>query len=384
MRQNKGPPNKCLKASLRVEGGKSIMNTKNCSLVLLIMLAMLPRSVVQSQDLSALTPDERNTVEVFRRSSPAVVHINARQKVVLKFEDITPKSGVGTGFFFDLDGHILTNFHVIEDSNQIDVVLGDGRRLYARLIGTAPALDLAILAVEARDLKITPLPFGDSDRLAIGQKAMAVGHPLALHDTLTVGVISALGRTLDSLSPELEDSIIQTDAAVNPGNSGGPLLNSRGEVTGIVTATAREGQNLGFAIPVNFAKRVIPDLLQMGHPYRPSLGFTGQALNPFIAQLFGIPIEEGFLVEEVAPGSPAFAAGLQAGERVVAYGGDHTIALGGDIITAVDEKKVNSLGQIVRSLMSGRPGQKIAFTVYRNGQYVSVPFVLQPMHSVSK
>lgn len=326
-----------------------------------------------------LTADENNTVEVFHRASPAVVHINARQKLVLKFEDITPKSGVGTGFFFDREGHILTNFHVIEESNQIEVVLGDGRRLNAKLVGTAPGLDLAVLKVELAAADISPLSFGDSDTLVIGQKALAVGHPLALHNTLTVGVISSTRRTLEFLSPELEESVIQTDAAINPGNSGGPLLNSRGDVIGIVSATLVDGQNLGFAIPSNFARQVIPDLLRMGHPYRPALGFAGQPLNRYLADMFGIPLREGFLVEEVAMGSPAHTAGLQAGERAVTVG-ERTIVLGGDIITAVNDKKVRTLGEIARGLLSERPGQRVTFTVYRNGQLLPVEFVLRPMH----
>ncbi|MBI1999728.1 MAG: trypsin-like peptidase domain-containing protein [Acidobacteria bacterium] len=334
---------------------------------------------VTGQGTNLLPPDEQNTVDVFRRSSPAVVHINARQKVILKFEDITPKSGVGTGFFIDQQGHILTNFHVIEESNQIEVVLGNGRRLNASLVGTAPGLDLAVLSVQVPELDITPLSFGNSDTVAIGQKAVVLGHPLALHNTLTVGVVSALQRTLEDLSPELEDSVIQTDAAINPGNSGGPLLNSKGEVVGIVTAAAREAQNLGFAIPSNFAKRVIPDLISMGHPYQPVLGFSGQTLNRYLSTLFGIPIQEGFLVEEVAFGSPAYAAGLRAGERAVTIG-ERTVVLGGDIITAVNGEKVATLGEIARGLRSGRPGQTVTFTLYRDGQLVPVKFVLQRMH----
>lgn len=227
---------------------------------------------------STLLPDEQNTVEIFRRSSPAVVHINARQKLDVKFEDITAKSGLGTGFFFDQEGHVLTNFHVIEGSNQVEVVLSDGQRMKARLVGTAPGMDLAVLAVDPPEKAIPALAFGDSDTLVIGQKVLAIGHPLALHNTLTTGVVSALKRTLDSLSPELEDSVIQTDAAVNPGNSGGPLLNSKGEVVGIVTAAMGQAQNLGFAIPSNFAQHAIPDLLN-GAPLSAGAGVFGPTLE---------------------------------------------------------------------------------------------------------
>jgi len=344
----------------------------------LIGLVVTFPSSGQSQTTNLL-PEEQNTIDVFRRSSLAVVHINARQRLALKYEDITPKSGVGTGFFFDREGHILTNFHVIEESNQIEVVLTDGRRLKARLVGTAPGMDLAALAVEVPASDVTPLSFSDSDSLAIGQKVLAVGHPLALHNTLTVGVVSSTRRTLDYLSPELEDSLIQTDTAINPGNSGGPLLNSKGEVVGIVTAILGDAQNIGFAIPANFARRVIPDLLRMGHPYRPALGFAGVPLNRYLADMFGIPLQEGFLVEEVALGSPAEAAGLRAGERAVTVG-QQAIVLGGDIITAVNGQTVKTMGEIARALLAGRPGQKVTLTIYRNGQFLPVEFFLEPMH----
>jgi S1-C subfamily serine protease len=346
-------------------------------LFLIGLLVTFPSSA--QRQVAKLLPDEQNTVGVFSRASPAVVHINAQQKLALKYEDITPKSGAGTGFFFDREGHILTNFHVIEESNQIEVVITDGRRLKARLVGTAPGMDLAVLAVEVPESDITPLSFGDSDSLAIGQKVLAVGHPLALHNTLTVGIVSSTRRTLDALSTELEDSIIQTDTAINPGNSGGPLLHSQGEVVGIVTAMAGDAQNIGFAIPSNFAQRVIPDLLRMGHPYRPALGFAGLPLDRYLADMFGIPLQEGFLVEEVSFGGPADAAGLRGGERAVTVG-ERTIVLGGDIITAVNGKKVKTMGEIARALLGGRPGQTVTLTLYRDGRFLPVEFLLEPMH----
>ena len=352
---------------------------KNLRWSLMVSMTIWLTAPAWGQAPARLLPDEQNTVAVFRQTVPAVVHINTHQKVLSRFEDITPKSGLGTGFFFDREGHILTNFHVIENSNQIEVVLNDGRRLPARLIGTAPGLDLAVLSVELAAEQITPLLLGDSDTLLIGQKVLAVGHPLALHNTLTVGIVSSTRRTLDYLSPELEESVIQTDTAINPGNSGGPLLNSSGEVVGIVTAVMGEAQNLGFAIPANTARQVIPDLLRMGHPYRPALGFAGESLNRYLATMFGIPLQGGFLIEEIVFGSPAQAAGLRAGERAVTVGA-RTIVLGGDIITAVNGNKVSTMGDIARSLLSGKPGEKVTLTIYRDGRFFPVEFVLRPMH----
>lgn len=348
-------------------------------LLLSVLIVALWVSGAPAQTTEGLLPDEQNTVDIFRRVSPAIVHVNARQQLSLKFEEITPKSGVGTGFFFDRQGHILTNFHVIEDSNQIAVVLGDGRQLPARLVGTAPGLDLAVLSVELPPSEITPLAFGDSDALLVGQKVLAVGNPLGLHNTLTAGIVSSTHRTLELLSLELEDSVIQTDTAINPGNSGGPLLNSKGEVIGIVTAMASDAQNLGFAIPSNVARRVIPDVMNMGHPYQPTLSFRGQPLDRYLSNMFGIPLEKGFLVEEVDIGGLVEMAGLRAGRRAVTTG-QRTVVLDGDIITAINGNKVATLGDISRALLSARPGQKVTLTIYRGGRFLPIEFLSEPMH----
>jgi S1-C subfamily serine protease len=349
------------------------------TLALPIWLTLVPNTA-SGQDLSRLvTDDEKNTVSLFKKASLAVVHVNARQKVVTKFEEITPESGVGSGFFFDPHGHVLTNFHVIQNSNQVEVVLATGHHLAARVVGTAPALDLAVLQVEVSKEEYLPLPLGDSDNLMIGQKVMAVGHPLALHDTLTVGVVSALGRTLPSLSPELEDEMIQTDAAVNPGNSGGPLISSRGEVVGIVSAYVEGAHGVGFAIPINFAKRVIPDLLAMGHPYRPSLGLQGAAITAEIADLFALPLRQGLLVEDVTYGSLAQVAGIRAGGRIVTLGAERTFVLGGDIITAFNGQTVSTLHDIARFLLFAHPGDAVTLSVYRDGQTIPVRITLPRM-----
>ncbi len=261
-----------------------------------------------------LTEDERNTIEVFRRAVQGVVHIEARVADEATFAGGTRGRSAGTGFFVDREGRILTAFHVIEGMNQIDAVLGGGRRLAARLVETAPSLDIALLQVEAQADEIHPLPLGDSRRLEVGRKVIAIGNPFGLHNTLTVGVVSALERTADDKVTDLEDALIQTDAAINPGSSGGPLLDSSGEVIGINRAVVEGGQNVGFAIPIHLARRVIPDLIEMGHPYRPQLGFSGVAITPSLAGLFALPLDRGFLVEDSLPGSPAAAAGLRAGE----------------------------------------------------------------------
>jgi S1-C subfamily serine protease len=286
------------------------MNRSNtCHIVsswLLMMLTVLFAGLSSSwAQESPLAPDERNTVEVFRRASKGVVHISAQATVTSPFEKHPMESSTGTGFSIDTDGRIVTAFHVIKDKDEITVILSNRHPFTARLLGTAPQLDIALLQVDAPKDELFPLALGNSGSLEVGQKAMAIGNAVGLHNSLTVGVISALQRSMGDTAVELEDALIQTDAAINPGNSGGPLLNSAGEVIGINDAIIERAQNIGFAVPIDLARSVIPDLIEMGHPYRPVLGFSGSEITPSLAKLFGLPVEKGFLIEEVLPNSPA-------------------------------------------------------------------------------
>ena len=325
-----------------------------------------------------LTEDEQNTIEVFKKASRGVVHINVRVTKESQFEKYERESDTGTGFVIDKEGHILTNFHMVRDMNQIDVILGSGRRLSARLVGTSPQLDIALLQVEAPQDELFPLSFGDSDTLQIGQKVIAIGNPLGLHNTITVGIVSALRRSLENSPLELQKALIQTDAAINPGNSGGPLLNSTGEVVGITTAIAESAHNLGFAIPINFARHIIPDLIKMGHPYQPQMGFSAREITPSTAKLFGLPLEWGLLVEEVMPGSPAALAGLRGGDRVVIVT-DRPFILGGDIISEVNGKEMIYLSELSHILLKAQPNQVIHLSVYRQGQKIEIPLKLIKM-----
>ena len=325
-----------------------------------------------------MTEEERNTIEVIRQGNQGVVHIKVRATREAGFEKVERESGTGTGFLIDREGHILTNYHVVENMNQIEVVLTTGHSLSARLVGTAPQLDVALLQVDAPKDELFPLKLGDSSTLQMGQKAIAIGNPLGLHNTVTVGVVSALRRTLGDVPLELQETMIQTDAAINPGSSGGPLLNSAGEVIGINAAIVKDAQNLGFAIPINLVRRVIPDLIEMGHPYRPQLGFSASEITPNVAKLFGVPLEHGLLVEEVLPGSPASITGLRAGGRVVLLG-ERPYVLGGDIITAVNGKDISSSSELAQILMQAQPGEKILLTVYRGGQTLEMPIRLERM-----
>jgi|SRR5579871_814594 S1-C subfamily serine protease len=342
----------------------------------LILLLLAPYGALAS-DPSKLTENERNTIELFKRASRGVVHISARTVVTSPFEKNTMESSTGTGFVIDNDGRILTAFHVIKDKNEITVVLGS-RQLTARLVGTAPQLDIALLQVDAPKDELFPLPLGTSLDLEVGQKVVAIGNAVGLHNSLTVGVVSALKRSLGETAIELEDAFIQTDAAINPGNSGGPLLNSAGEVVGINDAVLTNTQNMGFAIPIDLARSIIPDLIDMGHPYRPVLGFSGSEVTPSLAKLFGLPVERGFLVEEVLPRSPAQQAGLRAGNRFVMVS-DKPYALGGDIIVGVNGEAFTSPAQLAQILLRSRPGQRLRFKVYRQGQTVEIELPLLKM-----
>lgn len=328
-----------------------------------------------------LMPDELNTVEIFQRASRGVVHISASTTMTSPFEKHTLETSTGTGFVIDAEGRVLTAFHVIKDKDEVTVVLNNKHQLKARLLGTAPQLDVALLQVDAPKEELFPLKLGDSTDLKVGQKVMAIGNAVGLHNTLSVGVVSALRRSLGDTAVELEDALIQTDAAINPGNSGGPLLNSAGEVVGINDAIIENAQNLGFAIPIDLARSVVPDLIEMGHPYRPLLGFSGSEITPSLAQLFGLPLREGFLIEEVIPNSPAAEAGLRAGGRIVVVS-QKSYVLGGDIIVGVNGQALTAPSQIAQVLLHSRPGQELRLKVFRQGQTIEVfvPLVKMQMH----
>jgi S1-C subfamily serine protease len=329
---------------------------------------------------SKRTADEENTIKIFKQARAAVVHINVSVHESRSHDQRVSSEALGSGFLIDRQGRILTNYHVIEQSNHVEVYLPGGRQTLAKLVGTAPSLDLALLQVDLNDTDdVEPLLLGDSDGLEVGQKAISVGHPLALHNSLTVGVVSALNRTVPGISGELQGSLIQTDAAINPGNSGGPLLDSTGYVIGIATARAPESQNLGFAIPINVAKRVLNDLIEMGHPYRPALGIDGIAITPELAVLFGLPAQRGFLIQDVFPGSPAHIAGLRAGNRAVVLG-ENLYVIGGDVVTSINGKDVSSLIDIMKILLESRPGQYLRLTILREGRTMELALPLEPMH----
>lgn len=327
---------------------------------------------------TVLNPVEQNNIQIFKAASKGVAHIQARVDLDSKFEKHEVGSGTGSGFVIDKQGRIVTAFHVIKDRNAIDVTLSSGKKYSAKLVGTAPQIDLALLQIDAAADELWPLKMGDSGQLQVGQQVLAIGNPVGLHNSLTVGVVSAVERNIEDMPLELHEALIQTDAAINPGNSGGPLLNSSGEVIGINDAVISGGQNLGFAVPVHLVKRVLPDLIEMGHAYRPQLGFSVSEITPSVARLFKLPADSGLLIEEVIPGSPASQAGLRAGTRVVVVT-DRPFVLGGDIVTTVNGKKIASSAELAHALMEARPGDSIRLGILRGSEPLEVEVPLGKM-----
>jgi serine protease Do len=288
-------------------------------------------SVVSTNPLGA---EEANVVRIARQVSPAVVSVAQLD------------GGSGSGIIVRPDGVILTNAHVVGMSRTVRVGLADGRRLEGRVVGRDPALDVAVVRIEAANLPVAPT--GDSDRLEVGQTAIAIGNPLGLERTVTTGVVSAVNRSPRGISL---DGLIQTDAAISPGNSGGPLLDSRGRVIGINTAVLRGAQGLGFAVPINLAQNVAEQILSTGRVVRSFLGVEYRDVEPEMAEQFRLSAREGIIVVSVSPDTPAERAGIQRG----------------DIITAIDETPIKQGGDLRRILRDRRPGDNVRVTVVRMG-----------------
>jgi putative serine protease PepD len=326
-----------------------------------------------------LTPEERIVIGVYKQVSPAVVHIASIALAYEFFFNPVPQAGTGSGFLIDEQGHIVTNNHVVADAKSLEVTLADGTKVPATLVGRDPNNDLAVIKISVPGRRLQFIPLGDSGTLQIGQLAIAIGNPFGLDRTVTTGVISSLNRSLRSDSGREMRGIIQTDAAINPGNSGGPLLNSRGEVIGINSAIfspSGGSVGIGFAIPVNTAKRLIPQLIATGRVRHPWLGIAGITLSPELAQALDLPAEKGILVAQVYPRSPAARAGLQGGQRRVRVG-NTILAVGGDILTAADGKPVESMDRFVAYLDDEKGvGQVVELTLRRGKESVRLSVTL--------
>jgi S1-C subfamily serine protease len=292
--------------------------------------------------------------------------------------DPVPVEGAGSGFVIDPDGYILTNNHVVQDAQSIEVVLGDKSRYAAKLIGADPRNDVAMIKVDTKGKKLIALPLGDSEALQVGQKVIAIGNPFGFASTLTTGVVSALGRTVQTSQTTYIDEAIQTDAAINRGNSGGPLINSHGEVIGINSAIYTPSgttAGIGFAIPINTAKSIAHDLRTEGRVHRAYLGVETIPISGWLGEALDLPVQEGLLVEAVTKGGPAALAGIRGGDRA-AQAGMRRIMIGGDVIVAIDGKPVANQFDVNIFLNHKRPGESATVTVYRGGKKLDVPVKL--------
>ncbi len=318
------------------------------------------RPVTARGDLAEI---EKTTIEIFHRASPSVVHIttlvNATQPYGMDVQQVP--EGTGSGFVWDQDGRVVTNFHVIQGADAAVIVLADGSTWHGRLVGTDPDKDLAVLAIDAPAAKLQPVAVGSSANLQVGQMVFAIGNPFGLDQTLTTGVVSALGREIESVPGHKIRNVIQTDAAINPGNSGGPLLDSAGRLIGInssILSPSGAFAGVGFAIPVDEVDQVVTELIRNGKVVRPGLGI---ALAPDqLTQRLGL---DGVLVMAVDPGGPGAAAGLHPTERDL--GGNIVL---GDLITGIDADGVRSTGDYFSALEHHKPGDQVKLTIERDGQ----------------
>ncbi len=322
-----------------------------------------------------LDTEEQNNITVYRKNIGSVVNITSRAVTFDFFYGLVPAEGQGSGFIIDKEGHILTNFHVIEDARQVEVTLHNRKKYRATIVGTDRSHDLAVVQIKATDLQ--PMVLGDSTHLQVGQKVYAIGNPFGLSGTLTRGIVSSIQSVQEPDGVAIEEAI-QTDAAINPGNSGGPLLNWHGEVIGINTMIASNvGQSagIGFAIPINTAKAVLNDLVTLGRVRRPALGVRTLPIDPDLADQLGLAADYGLLIVQVVPGSAADRAGLHGGNER-AFLGNIPITVGGDLIVAIDGEKVQDQQDLDQMMNKHRAGDTVRITVYRGKKKMDVNVTL--------
>ena len=330
---------------------------------------------VEITEASGLDSEEQNNISVYKKNIPSVVNVTSRVMTFDFFYGLVPQDGQGSGFIIDKDGHILTNYHVIENARQVEVTLHNRKKYKATVVGTDQAHDLAVIQIKAPDL--VPAVLGDSAHLQVGQKVYAIGNPFGLAGTMTRGIVSSIRPVREPNGATIGDAI-QTDAAINPGNSGGPLMNWHGEVIGINTMILSSvGQNagIGFAIPINTAKAVLNDLMTLGRVRRPALGVRTIPISADLADEMGLPADYGLLILQVTPGGAAEAGGLRGGtER--AYLGNKLIMLGGDLIVAIDGQKVEDEMDLSQLMNNHRAGDTVKVTIYRDKKKMDVEVAL--------
>ncbi|MGB7720434.1 MAG: trypsin-like peptidase domain-containing protein [Bryobacteraceae bacterium] len=320
-----------------------------------------------SAETAGFSADEQNNIEIYKNARDATVNITSTLYRQDWFFQVYRQEGAGSGFIIKPTGEILTNNHVVSGSEKLTVTLADKKVYNAKVLGIDGANDLALIKIDA-GRKLPSLPLGNSDTLVVGQKVLAIGNPFRFSGTLTTGVVSSLGRDIDTEDRRLE-GMIQTDAAINPGNSGGPLLDSHGNVIGINTAIyGQQGSiGIGFAMPINRAKSMLEEFQQNGHISRPTLGIRTVYVAGDLAGMLDLPPQGGLLIQSVERGSAAEGAGLRGPSRMVVVGG-FQLGVGGDLILAADGQNIEDNNTLPRLLNRKRGGDMLELTIYRNGQ----------------
>src|SRR3989441_9199732 len=332
---------------------------------------------------------DNTLAEIFKKVENSVVQITSTvstvdNSIIINGQPLQGQSSrLGSGFVYDKEGRIITNNHVVEGSKTVDVTFIDGNTYTAKVVGTDPDNDIAVIQIidNYSDENLIPLTLGNSTDLQVGQPVIAIGNPFGLSDTVTTGIISAIGRLLpnENVGFSIPD-VIQTDAAINPGNSGGPLLDTQGQVIGITTAiqsSTGEFSGIGFAIPSNTMKRIIPALIEDGFYKHSWLGISGSSIDPDLSSILELPVQNGFLIQDVVPNSPAAKAGLQGYKEIKTIDGAK-YKVGGDIIVGVDGNSVEKIEDILNYLQDQRSvGDSITLNIIRDGDKMEVNLTLQ-------
>jgi S1-C subfamily serine protease len=361
------------------------------------------REVVPAQsgqiEASASSGKAMTINQIYRRAAPGVVQVTATQVVTAPAVDpffgspFPPAAqrteALGSGFVIDKAGHVVTNYHVVAAARAVEVSFSNNESLKARIVGTDPSTDVAVLQVDAHSRALTPLTLGNSDTINVGDSVVAIGNPFGLERTVTTGIVSALQRVIQAPNDYSIDHVIQTDAALNKGNSGGPLLDGRGDVIGVNSqiqtgGTAAQGNvGVGFAVPINTVKAVAAQIIRTGHAEHAFLGITAQPVTDAAHKLFRLPSSHGLLVETVQPGSAAAKAGLRAGKEKATVAGV-TYPLGGDLIDTAAGARLYSIDQLRNAIAGKKPGDEVELGVYRGDKHITVSVKLGRQPSIPR
>jgi S1-C subfamily serine protease len=349
--------------------------------------SLRPLNALNTADLIPYTEDERENISIYEQYNAAVVNITTEVVAINWFLEPVPQDGgSGSGSIIDTGGYVLTNNHVIENAYRVYINLADGSQFEGRVVGTDTENDIAVLKFDPPEgLELRTIPFGSSDNLKVGQKVLAIGNPFAFERTLTVGIVSGLGRPIQTSQQNIIRDMIQTDASINPGNSGGPLLDTQGRMIGINTmiySPSGGSVGIGFAIPVNTAKRVVAEILQYGKVRRGRIDATVVQLFPDLVRYAQLPVSQGLLVSRTRRSGLAERAGLRQGTEAVRYRST-VIYLGGDIITAVDGEQTNTYADLFSALEDNKPGEQVKVEIIRAGRSLTLDVTLADREELS-